>query len=43
MPTRDYLDEELERLREELERLRARVEPGAGAEADGKAPADDRP
>jgi uncharacterized membrane protein len=43
MPTRDYLDEELERLREELERLRARVEPGPGAEADGKAPADDRP
>jgi uncharacterized membrane protein len=26
MPTRDYLDEELERLRLELERLRARVE-----------------
>ena len=25
MPTRDYLDEELERLREELERLRAQV------------------
>jgi uncharacterized membrane protein len=42
MPTRDYLDEELERLREELERLRARVDPGAGAE-DGRAPADDRP
>jgi uncharacterized membrane protein len=42
MPTRDYLDEELERLREELERLRERVDPGAGAE-DGRAPADDRP
>jgi uncharacterized membrane protein len=42
MPTRDYLDEELERLREELERLRARVDPGAAAE-DGRAPADDRP
>jgi uncharacterized membrane protein len=42
MPTRDYLDEELERLREELERLRARVDPGAGADA-GRAPADDRP
>jgi uncharacterized membrane protein len=42
MPTRDYLDEELERLREELERLRARVNPGAAAE-DGRAPADDRP
>ena len=40
MPTRDYLDEELERLREELERLRARVEEGAEA---GRAPADDRP
>ena len=33
MPTRDYLDEE-------LERLRARVEEGAEA---GRAPADDRP
>jgi len=42
MPTRDYLDEELERLREELERLRARVDPGAAAEG-GRAPADDRP
>jgi uncharacterized membrane protein len=42
MPTRDYLDEELERLREELERLRARVDPGTAAE-DGRAPADDRP
>jgi uncharacterized membrane protein len=42
MPTRDYLDEELDRLREELERLRARVDPGAAAE-DGRAPADDRP
>jgi uncharacterized membrane protein len=42
MPTRDYLDEELERLRDELERLRARVDPGAAAE-DGRAPADDRP
>ena len=42
MPTRDYLDGELERLREELERLRARVDPGAAAE-DGRAPADDRP
>jgi uncharacterized membrane protein len=42
MPTRDYLDEELERLREELERLRERVDPGAGADA-GRAPADDRP
>jgi uncharacterized membrane protein len=42
MPTRDYLDEELERLREELERLRERVDPGAAAE-DGRAPADDRP
>ena len=27
MPTRDYLDEELEGVREELERLRGRVEP----------------
>jgi uncharacterized membrane protein len=27
MPTRDYLDEELERLRSELKKLRARVEP----------------
>ena len=26
MPTRDYLDEEIERLREELERLRQRIE-----------------
>jgi uncharacterized membrane protein len=42
MPTRDYLDEELDRLREELERLRARVDPDAAAE-DGRAPADDRP
>jgi uncharacterized membrane protein len=32
MPTRDYLDEELERLRKELERLRARVEHGQGAQ-----------
>jgi hypothetical protein len=30
MPTRDYLDEELEGLRAELERLRRRVE-GAAA------------
>jgi hypothetical protein len=27
MPTRDYLDEELERLQSELAKLRARVEP----------------
>jgi uncharacterized membrane protein len=39
MPTRDYLDEELERLRAELERLRERVEessptPGAAPTQD---------
>jgi uncharacterized membrane protein len=37
MPTRDYLDEELERLGSELRRLRARVEPAAEA----RAPAED--
>ena len=35
MPTRDYLDEELERLREELERLRRRVD--RGGRVDGAA------
>jgi len=33
MPTRDYLDEELEGLRAELERLRRRVELERGADA----------
>jgi uncharacterized membrane protein len=32
MPTRDYLDEELERLREEVERLRAQVQPRSAAD-----------
>ena len=32
MPTRDYLDEELERLRSELERLRAQVQPRSVAD-----------
>jgi uncharacterized membrane protein len=32
MPTRDYLDEEIERLREELERLRERVQPRSAAD-----------
>jgi uncharacterized membrane protein len=32
MPTRDYLDEELEPLRAELERLRARVEASGNAD-----------
>jgi uncharacterized membrane protein len=32
MPTRDYLDEELEQLRSELERLRGRVEHGRGTQ-----------
>ncbi|HJT99868.1 MAG TPA: hypothetical protein VJ966_01530, partial [Actinomycetes bacterium] len=40
MPTRDYLDEELEGLRAELERLRRRVEAvGEG----GHGPANQRP
>ena len=33
MPTRDYLDEEIERLREELERLRAQVQLSSAADA----------
>ena len=32
MPTRDYLDEELEELRAELERLRAQIQPGSAAD-----------
>jgi hypothetical protein len=32
MPTRDYLDEELERLREEVERLRAQVQQRSAAD-----------
>jgi uncharacterized membrane protein len=32
MPTRDYLDDELERLRSELERLRAQVQPRSAAD-----------
>ena len=41
MPTRDYLDEELERLREELERLRERVgeSPASGAQMPRPPPA----
>jgi uncharacterized membrane protein len=33
MPTRDYLDDELARLRSELERLRAQVQPRSAADA----------
>ena len=33
MPTRDYLDEEIERLHAELERLRSRVELERDADA----------
>jgi uncharacterized membrane protein len=40
MPTRDYLDEELDGLRAELERLRKRVEQAREA---GTAPANERP
>jgi uncharacterized membrane protein len=36
MPTRDYLDGELERLRSELERLRARVEGSDKPPVDGQ-------
>ena len=44
MPTRDYLDEELERLKAELEKLRARVELDArGDVGDGAAADRDRP
>ena len=44
MPTRDYLDEELERLKSELEKLRARVELDArGDVGDGAAADRDRP
>jgi uncharacterized membrane protein len=32
MPTRDYLDEEVERLREEVERLRAQVQQRSAAD-----------
>jgi hypothetical protein len=39
MPTRDYLDDELERLESELKRLRARLE--ESSRATGPAPADD--
>ena len=44
MPTRDYLDEELERLQAELQRLRARVDLDAGGDVgDGAATDRDRP
>jgi uncharacterized membrane protein len=33
MPTRDYLDDELARLRSELERLRAQIQPRSAADA----------
>jgi len=39
MPTRDYLDDELERLEAELKQLRARLE--ESSRAAGSAPADD--
>jgi uncharacterized membrane protein len=41
MPTRDYLDEELEPLKAELERLRAKVDSDAGGDV-GHRPAADR-
>ena len=40
MPTRDYLDEELERLRQELARLRARVASDPGGDVRHRAAAD---
>jgi uncharacterized membrane protein len=40
MPTRDYLDEELERLQQELARLRARVASDAGDDVRHRAAAD---
>jgi uncharacterized membrane protein len=40
MPTRDYLDEELERLRQELAKLRARVASDAGGDVRHRAAAD---
>ena len=44
MPTRDYLDEELEGLRAELERLRKRVGSDPGDDVRHRAAADrDRP
>jgi uncharacterized membrane protein len=44
MPTRDYLDEELEGLRAELERLRARLDSDPGDDVRHRAAADrDRP
>jgi uncharacterized membrane protein len=40
MPTRDYLDEELERLQQELAKLRARVASDAGGDVRHRAAAD---